>query len=100
MFDEQWDRVLNINLRGTFIGAREAAKRMIVAQKGGVIINLASTAGYRGSPSIAPYVASKHGVRRLTKSLAIEFAPHNIRVLPLPPPLIDTPGISVSRMDT
>ncbi len=98
MFDEQWDRVLNINLRGTFIGAREAAKRMIVAQKGGVIINLASTAGYQGGASIAHYVASKHGVRGLTKSLAIELGPHNIRVLALAPTLISTPGISESGL--
>ena len=53
MSDEQWDRVLDINLRGTFIGAREAAKRMIVAQKGVVIINLASTAGYKGGEHCA-----------------------------------------------
>ncbi|HLQ30902.1 MAG TPA: SDR family NAD(P)-dependent oxidoreductase [Ktedonobacteraceae bacterium] len=98
MSDEQWDRVLNINLRGTFIGAREAAKRMIVAQKGGVIINLASTAGYQGGASIAHYVASKHGVRGLTKSLAIELGPHNIRVLALAPTLISTPGISESGL--
>jgi NAD(P)-dependent dehydrogenase (short-subunit alcohol dehydrogenase family) len=98
MSDEQWDRVLDINLRGTFIGAREAAKRMIVAQKGGVIINLASTAGHRGGASIAHYVASKHGVRGLTKSLAIELGPHNIRVLALAPTLISTPGISESGL--
>ena len=98
MSDEQWDRVLDINLRGTFIGAREAAKRMIVAQKGGVIINLASTAGYQGGASIAHYVASKHGVRGLTKSLAIELGPHNIRVLALAPTLISTPGISESGL--
>jgi NAD(P)-dependent dehydrogenase (short-subunit alcohol dehydrogenase family) len=100
MSDEQWDRVLDINLRGTFIGAREAAKRMIVAQKGGVIINLASTAGYQGGASIAHYVASKHAIRGLTKSLAIELGPHNIRALALAPTLISTPGISESGLDT
>ncbi len=100
MSDEQWDRVLDINLRGTFIGAREAAKRMIVAQKGGVIINLASTAGYHGAAGAAHYVASKHGVRGLTKSLAIELGPLNIRVLALAPTLISTPGVSESGLDT
>ena len=100
MPDELWDRVLDINLRGTFIGAREAAKRMIAAHKGGVIINLASTAGYQGGASIAHYVASKHGVRGLTKSLAIELGPQNIRVLALAPTLISTPGISESGLDT
>lgn len=97
MPEEQWDRVLDINLRGTFIGAREAARQMISAQHGGVIINLASTAGYQGGAGIAHYVSSKHGVRGLTKSLAIEFGPYNIRVLALAPTLIRTPGIEESR---
>jgi NAD(P)-dependent dehydrogenase (short-subunit alcohol dehydrogenase family) len=99
MPDEQWDLVLDINLRGTFIGAREAARRMIAAHQGGVIINLASTAGYQGAPGVEHYVASKHGVRGLTKSLAIELGPQNIRVLALAPTLIKTPGISESGLD-
>jgi NAD(P)-dependent dehydrogenase (short-subunit alcohol dehydrogenase family) len=99
MSDEQWDRVLDINLRGTFIGAREAAKRMIGAQKGGVIINIASTAGYRGGATNPHYVASKQGVRGLTKSLAIALGPHNIRVLALAPTWISTPGILESGRD-
>jgi NAD(P)-dependent dehydrogenase (short-subunit alcohol dehydrogenase family) len=65
-----------------------------------VIINLASTAGYQGGASIAHYVASKHGVRGLTKSLAIELGPHNIRVLALAPTLISTPGISELGLDS
>lgn len=98
MTDEDWDRVLDVNLRGTFIGAREAAKQMIAAGKGGVIINLASTAGFKaGGPGMAHYVASKHGVRGLTKSLAVELGPYGIRVLALAPTLIDTPGIAVLR---
>lgn len=98
MTDQDWDKVLDVNLRGTFIGAREAAKQMIAGGKGGVIINLASTAGYQaGGPGLAHYVASKHGVRGLTKSLAVEFGPYGIRVLALAPTLIDTPGITVLR---
>jgi NAD(P)-dependent dehydrogenase (short-subunit alcohol dehydrogenase family) len=98
MTDGDWDKVLDINLRGTFIGAREAAQLMIKAGKGGVIINLASTAGYRAAGSgIAHYVTSKHGVRGLTKALAVELGPYGIRVLALAPTLIDTPGISVLR---
>jgi NAD(P)-dependent dehydrogenase (short-subunit alcohol dehydrogenase family) len=82
MTDQDWDKVLDVNLRGTFIGAREAGRRMAEAGQGGVIINLASTAGYRAAgPGIAHYVASKHGVRGLTKSLAVELGPHGIRVL-------------------
>jgi NAD(P)-dependent dehydrogenase (short-subunit alcohol dehydrogenase family) len=96
--DQDWDMVLDVNLRGTFIGAREAGRRMAEAGHGGVIINLASTAGYRAAgPGIAHYVASKHGVRGLTKSLAVELGPHGIRVLALAPTLIETPGIEEGR---
>jgi NAD(P)-dependent dehydrogenase (short-subunit alcohol dehydrogenase family) len=98
MTDQGWDKVLDVNLRGTFIGAREAGRRMAEAGRGGVIINLASTAGYRAAgPGIAHYVASKHGVRGLTKSLAVELGPHGIRVLALAPTLIETPGIEEGR---
>jgi NAD(P)-dependent dehydrogenase (short-subunit alcohol dehydrogenase family) len=98
MTEADWDRVLDINLRGTFIGAREAARKMIEGGRGGVIVNLSSTAGFRaGGPGVAHYVASKHAIRGLTKSLAVEFGPYGIRVLALAPTLIDTPGISELR---
>ncbi len=98
MTDQDWDKVLDVNLRGTFIGAREAGRRMAEAGRGGVIINLASTAGYRAAgPGIAHYVSSKHAVRGLTKSLAVEFGPRGIRVLALAPTLIETPGIEEGR---
>ena len=73
---------------------------MVQAGKGGVIINLASTAGYQGGAAIAHYVSSKHAVRGLTKSLAIEFGPRNIRVLALAPTLIRTPGIAEARANS
>lgn len=98
MSDSDWDKVLDINLRGTFIGAREAARRMVSAGKGGVIINLASTAGFRAAGAgVAHYVASKHGVRGLTRALAVELGPYGIRVLALAPTLIRTPGIDELR---
>ena len=94
MTDEQWDRVLEVNLRGTFVGARESARRMVAAGHGGVIVNIASTAGYQaGGPGLSHYVASKHGVRGLTKSLAVELGPLGIRVLAVAPTLIETPGV-------
>lgn len=98
MTDDAWDRVLDTNLRGTFIGAREAAARMVAAGNGGVIINIASTAGYQAAgPGVAHYVSSKHAVRGLTKSLAVELGPHGIRALAVAPTLIETPGIEAGR---
>jgi NAD(P)-dependent dehydrogenase (short-subunit alcohol dehydrogenase family) len=92
--DADWDRVLTVNLRGTFIGAREAGRRMVQAGQGGVIINIASLAGISAyGPGFAHYTSSKHGVVGLTKSLAVELGPHNIRVLAVAPTLTATPGL-------
>lgn len=88
--DEFVDRMLVVNTRGTFAGAREAARRMA---GGGVIINMASTAGLKASVGISAYVASKHAFVGLTKALALEFGPRNIRVLAVAPTVIDTPGV-------
>lgn len=97
--DDEWDALLNLNLRGTFIGAREAALKMVTAGRGGVILNLASTAGFKtGGGNAAHYVTSKHGVVGLTKSLAAELGPHNIRVLAIAPTLISTPGAEEKRV--
>lgn len=61
-----WDKVLAVNLRGVFIGGREAARRMIAKGKGGVIVNVVSTAGFQGlARGVSSYVASKHGARDL-----------------------------------
>jgi NAD(P)-dependent dehydrogenase (short-subunit alcohol dehydrogenase family) len=88
--DDFIDRMLQVNLRGTFAGAREAAKRMAT---GGVIVNVASTAGFRAAPGISAYVASKHAVVGLTKNLALELAARGIRVVGVAPGVIDTPGV-------
>jgi NAD(P)-dependent dehydrogenase (short-subunit alcohol dehydrogenase family) len=88
--DEFIDRMMDTNVRATFAGAREAAKRM---RNGGVIVNLASTAGFRPAAGISAYVTSKHAVVGLTKQLALEFAPLGIRVVGVAPGVIDTPGV-------
>jgi NAD(P)-dependent dehydrogenase (short-subunit alcohol dehydrogenase family) len=94
MDDDEWDRVLGINLRGTFIGSREAARRMVAAGKGGVIVNLSSAAGLRGrGPGIPHYAASKHGIVGLTRQMALEFAGDGIRVLGVAPLRVLTPGV-------
>jgi NAD(P)-dependent dehydrogenase (short-subunit alcohol dehydrogenase family) len=93
LLTSDWDSVHDINLRGTFIGCREAAKRMIAQEpKGGVIINIASVRGIRGGMNLAAYASSKHGVVGLTKALGIELGQHDIRVLGLAPTGVETPG--------
>jgi meso-butanediol dehydrogenase/(S,S)-butanediol dehydrogenase/diacetyl reductase len=80
MTTEAWDRVVDVNLRGVFLGCREAARQMIAQGNGGRIINGASGAGRRGSSLISAYSATKAGVIGLTQSLAEELAPHGITV--------------------
>jgi NAD(P)-dependent dehydrogenase (short-subunit alcohol dehydrogenase family) len=93
MSDEQWDSVNDVNARGAFIGSREAARTMVEAGRGGVIINIASLAGVRGiAPGLTAYVGSKHAVVGLTKQNALELAPHNIRVLAIAPTFVVTEG--------
>ena len=77
---EEWDRVIATNLRGTFLGCREAARQMIRQGDGGRILNCSSGAGRRGGGLIAPYTASKFGIIGLTQSLAVELAKHRITV--------------------
>src|ERR1700722_9820298 len=96
--EEEWDRVINVNLKGTFLCAREAAKRMVAAGTRGVIINIASTAGYKVHAfGCAHYASSKNGVRALTKALAAELGPFGIRSLAIAPMTTDTPGIQEVR---
>ena len=88
--DEMFDHLLQVNVRGTWVGACQAAKRM---SAGGVIVNLASITGFRGAPGVSAYSTSKHAVVGLTKNLALEFAPLGIRVVAIAPGPIDTPGV-------
>ncbi len=98
MSADDWDRVLAVNLRGAFLGSRAAGRRMAAAGTPGVIINVASTAGFQAAgPGVAHYVSSKHGLRGLTKALAVELGPLGIRALAIAPTLIETPGIEAGR---
>jgi NAD(P)-dependent dehydrogenase (short-subunit alcohol dehydrogenase family) len=93
MTEAVWDQVMDVNIKGVFLGAREAARRMIAAGRGGVIVNVVSTAGFRGvAPGVSAYVASKHGVRGATRQMALELAPHGIRVLGVAPTFCETEG--------
>ena len=88
---EQWQQMLDVNLTGAFLGIRAAADSLIAAG-GGSIINTSSIEGLRGTPWAHGYVASKWGLTGLTKSVAMELAPHGIRVNSLHPGRISTPA--------
>lgn len=85
----EWDAIIGINLTGTFLCCKHIGKGMI-ATGGGSIINIASTAGITGVPRAPAYAASKAGVVLLTKSLAIEWAKHDIRVNAIAPHYLET----------
>lgn len=85
-----WQRMIEINLTGVFLGIR-AATTALVASGSGSIINISSVAGLRGAPGGSAYVASKFGVRGLTKAVAAELAPFGVRCNSVHPGIIDTP---------
>lgn len=94
MSPEEWDRVQQVNSRGTFLGARAAATQMVRVGRGGTIVNLASIAGLNsGGAGYGAYTASKHAVVGLTKSLATELGPHGIRAVGVAPGVIETAGL-------
>src|SRR5207247_541424 len=88
--EDAWDAMLDINLKGAWMIGRRVIPVMI-AQKSGVIINNASIASFRGMRRLSHYAASKWGLVGLTKSWAIELAPHGIRALSIHPTGVDTP---------
>ena len=88
--EAEWDSMIDINLKGPWLVAREIIPVMI-SQRGGVIINNSSIAGLRGMNRLSHYAASKWGLTGLTKSWAIELAPHGIRVISIHPTGVNTP---------
>ncbi|AYH42692.1 SDR family NAD(P)-dependent oxidoreductase [Azoarcus sp. DN11] len=85
-----WDNVIDPNLKGCFLVATEAARRMVGAGKGGSIVNIASILGERVGGGVAPYTISKAGVLQATKAMALELARHGIRVNALMPGYVVT----------
>ncbi len=93
-----FDRVVAVNLRGTFLCCRQAA-RMMIAQRAGYIINISSVVGFKGYPNQSAYTAAKHGVLGLTKSLAAELHRHGVRVSAVLPGGVDTELVRAARPD-
>jgi NAD(P)-dependent dehydrogenase (short-subunit alcohol dehydrogenase family) len=89
MTEAEWDHVLDVNLKGSFLCAQAVARRLVARGRGGAIVNIASVA-MRGTPLGVHYAASKAGVVGLTRGMALALAPHRVRVNAIAPGLTDT----------
>jgi NAD(P)-dependent dehydrogenase (short-subunit alcohol dehydrogenase family) len=89
--DEDWHGLLRANLHGYFYGCRSAARRMLAAGSGGRIINVTSAARILAVPDFGAYIAAKGAIDALTKTMALELAPHSITVNTVAPGATDTP---------
>jgi NAD(P)-dependent dehydrogenase (short-subunit alcohol dehydrogenase family) len=89
--EEEWDQVLDTNLKGTFLCLQYEARAMLAFGHGGAIVNVGSVNSFLGFPTGSAYVASKHGQIGLTTSVSAELAPHGIRVNLVCPGFVDTP---------
>lgn len=86
---DDFEAVLRVNLRGVFLGLKHVLP-VLYAKGSGSVINTSSVGGFHGNPGLAPYVSSKHAVIGLTKSVALEAAPHGVRVNSVHPSAVNT----------
>lgn len=89
--EEQWDRVLSVDLKGAFFCAQAAAREMVKRKTAGRIINISSVHEDLAMPRNAPYCCAKGGIRMMTRTICLELAPYNITVNNIAPGAIDTP---------
>jgi NAD(P)-dependent dehydrogenase (short-subunit alcohol dehydrogenase family) len=89
--EDNLDRMLAVNVKGVFLVAQAAARCMVERGEGGSIINISSQMGHVGAPRRTVYCATKHAVEGLTKAMAVELAPHKVRVNSVAPTFVETP---------
>ena len=97
---EEFERVMGVNVVGSFVFLRETAKRMIAKGIPGAIVNFASTFAVVGSPGYLAYHASKGAIASMTRAAAVTLLPHGIRVNAVAPGTVDTPGLHDGARDT
>lgn len=90
MTESQWEEVLGVNLKGSFLCTQAVARQLVARGEGGAVISLSSGAAFRSSPRGVHYVSSKAGIVGMTRAAALELAPHQIRVNAIAPGLTDT----------
>jgi NAD(P)-dependent dehydrogenase (short-subunit alcohol dehydrogenase family) len=88
---EQWDAVIAVTLTGPFLMSQQVARQMVAQKTGGAIVNVGSTSGVFGRPRAIAYAAAKGGLANLTRAMAVQLAPHNIRVTGVVPNKIGSP---------
>lgn len=98
--EEDWDAVIDVNLKSAFLLSQAAARHMVETKRPGRIINIASMLSYQGGIRVPAYTASKHGIAGLTKAMANELAPHGITVNAIAPGYMETDNTEALRNDT
>ncbi len=98
MSEEEYDRLMGVNLKGAYFMCR-AALRHMTARKAGVIVNIASDSGIHGEPNAAAYSAAKAGVVMMTRAMAIDHGPDGVRVCSVSPAIFDTPMLAKAIAD-
>lgn len=89
--EEEWDRVLNVTLKSVYLCTKYAGRQMVSQGEGGAIVNIGSTSGYHARGNATAYSAAKAGTLHVTKSIALQLGPHNIRVNSVSPNKVGSP---------
>jgi NAD(P)-dependent dehydrogenase (short-subunit alcohol dehydrogenase family) len=89
--EEDWDRVMTVTLKSQFLMSKHVAQQMVAQGRGGKIVNVGSTSGWQGRPRAIAYSAAKAAIANFTRALAVQLAPHNIRVNAIVPNKIGSP---------